>query len=244
MPPKNILITGAARRIGAAIACELHAAGHNLILHYGRSRDEAEALAEELNRMRRNSAMPLQADLVNIASLPALVEAAVGRWGGLDALVNNASSFFPTPLGTVSETQWDELLGSNLKAPFFLSQAAALHLRDRKGVIVNLIDIHAERGLKDYPVYSLAKAALAAMTKSLAKELAPEIRVNGVAPGAILWPEHDMDEGKQADILARIPLQRPGAPRDIALAVRFFIDQAPYVTGQILAVDGGRTVFG
>lgn len=244
MPPKNILITGSARRIGAAIARELHGAGYRLILHYGRSRDEALTLADELNAARADTAMPVQADLLNIVSLPTLVETAAARWGGLDALVNNASSFYPTPVVAVSESQWDDLLGSNLKAPFFLAQAAAPYLRERKGVIVNLVDIHAERGLKNYPVYSLAKAGLAAMTRILAKELAPDIRVNGVAPGAILWPEHDMDDGKQADILARIPLQRPGEPRDIALAVRFFIDQAPYVTGQILAVDGGRSVFG
>jgi pteridine reductase len=239
---KNILITGAARRIGAAIARELHEAGHRVILHYHRSIEEANRLAGELNGRRPDSAALARADLLDGSSLPVLVETAAGFWGGLGALVNNASSFFPTPMGTVTETQWDELLGSNLKAPFFLAQAAAPWLRRADGVIVNLIDIHAERGLKRYPVYSLAKAGLVGLTRALAKELAPAIRVNGVAPGAVLWPEQDMDSDRQRLILSRIPLERAGEPADVARAVRFFIDHAPYVTGQILAVDGGRSV--
>lgn len=239
----HILITGAARRIGAAIARELHAAGHRLIVHYHRSEDDAQRLAEELNGQRADSVALLRSDLLEIDRLPTLVDAAVDIWGSLDGLVNNASSFYPTPMGTVTETQWDELLGSNLKAPFFLAQAVAPHLRRAGGVIVNLVDIYADRGLRDYPVYSVAKAGLAAMTRTLAKELAPDIRVNGVAPGAVLWPEQDDDLERRKQILARIPLHRTGDPSDVARAVRFFIDEAPYVTGQILAVDGGRSLY-
>jgi pteridine reductase len=243
MSSKTALITGAARRIGARIARSLHEAGYNVALHFLRSKAEAQALADELNRARGDSARLIQADLLRSEQLAPLVEQAIGFWGGLDVLVNNASRFYPTPVGEVAENQWDELLGSNLKAPFFLSQAAAPCLRERDGVIVNIVDIHAERGLKNYPVYSIAKAGLAAMTRALAKELGPQIRVNGVAPGAILWPEHDMDEAKHAEILSRIPLRRKGEPDDVARAVLFFVRDAPYVTGQILAVDGGRSLF-
>ena len=183
------------------------------------------------------------ADLDDTAALDELVQRAIDAWGHLDALVNNASTFYPTPLGTVTESQWDALLGSNLKAPFFLCQAAAPHLARRQGAIVNLVDIYAERPLKGYPAYSIAKAGLAALTRSLAVELAPNVRVNGVAPGAILWPEQADGGQTQADILARIPLARSGSPSDIAGAVRFLLEEAPYITGQIIAVDGGRSVF-
>lgn len=200
-------------------------------------------MAAELNRLRVSSALVCQADLLDLSALVKLANAAAGAWGRLDVLVNNASSFYPTPLEEVTEGQWEELLGSNLKAPFFLCQAAAPFLRARRGSVVNLIDIHAERGLKGYPVYSIAKAGLVAMTRSLAKELAPDVRVNGVAPGAVLWPEHGVDAVKQAEILSRIPLQRTGEPEDVARAALFLALEAPYVTGQILSVDGGRSLF-
>lgn len=200
-------------------------------------------MAAELNGLRASSALVCQADLLDLSALGKLANTAAGAWGRLDILVNNASSFYPTPLEEVAEGQWEELLGSNLKAPFFLCQAAAPFLRARRGSVVNLIDIHAERGLKGYPVYSIAKAGLAAMTRSLAKELAPDVRVNGVAPGAVLWPEHAMDAAKQAEILSRIPLQRTGEPEDVARAALFLALEAPYVTGQILSVDGGRSLF-
>jgi pteridine reductase len=237
------LVTGASRRIGAAIVRGLHAAGYRVLLHYHRSEDEARQLAEKLNADRPGSVVTQQADLDDTAALSGLVNQAVDAWGYLDALVNNASTFYPTPLGTVTESQWDALLGSNLKAPFFLCQAAAPQLARRQGAIVNLVDVYAERPLKDYPVYSIAKAGLAALTRSLAVELAPDIRVNGVAPGAILWPEQADGGQTQTDILARIPLARSGSPADIAGAVRFLLEGAPYVTGQIIAVDGGRSVF-
>jgi pteridine reductase len=237
------LVTGASRRIGAAIVRGLHAAGYRVLLHYHRSEDEARQLAEELNAERPGSVVTQQADLDDTAALSGLVNQAIDVWGRLDALVNNASTFYPTPLGTVNESQWDALLGSNLKAPFFLCQAAAPQLARRQGAIVNLVDVYAERPLKGYPAYSIAKAGLAALTRSLAVELAPDVRVNGVAPGAILWPEQTDGGQTQADILARIPLARAGSPADIAGAVRFLLEGAPYVTGQIIAVDGGRSVF-
>ena len=237
------LVTGASRRIGAAIVRSLHAAGYRVLLHYHRSEDEARKLAEELNAERPGSVLALCADLDDTAALDELVRRATDAWGHLDALINNASTFYPTPLSTVTESQWDALLGSNLKAPFFLCQAAAPHLARRQGAIVNLVDIYAERPLKGYPAYSIAKAGLAALTRSLAVELAPDVRVNGVAPGAILWPEQADGGQTQADILARIPLARSGTPADIAGAVRFLMEEAPYITGQIIAVDGGRSVF-
>ena len=242
-PDRVALVTGASRRIGAAIVRGLHAAGYRVLLHYHRSADEARQLAEELNADRPGSIVTQQADLDDTAALSGLVNQAIDAWGRLDALINNASTFYPTPLGTVTESQWDALLGSNLKAPFFLCQAAAPQLARRQGAIVNLVDVYAERPLKGYPAYSIAKAGLAALTRSLAVELAPDVRVNGVAPGAILWPEQTDGGQTQADILARIPLARSGSPADIAGAVRFLLEGAHYVTGQIIAVDGGRTVF-
>lgn len=240
---KVVLVTGASRRIGAEIVRVLHAAGYGVALHFHRSAESAETLAADLNARRPDSVQLLRADLNDAANLPNLVEQVLKRWGRLDAMVNNASVFYPTPLGEVTLTQWDELLGSNLKAPFFLAQAASPVLRRHQGAMVNLVDIYAERPLRSHPVYSIAKAGLAALTRSLALELAPEVRVNGVSPGAILWPEQNHDPDAQAEILGKVPLSRAGEPADIARAVRFFLIDAPYVTGQILAVDGGRSLF-
>lgn len=240
---KNVLITGAAKRIGAACARLLHSEGCNVFLHYRSSATEAQQLCDELNQQRSDSGRIMQADLLNMAELKAVARAASLAWGGIDVLVNNASSFYPTAMTDVSEQQWDELLGSNLKAPFFLAQALAKTLVDNKGCIVNIVDIHAERGLSGYPVYSISKAGLAAMTKVLAKELGPEVRVNGVAPGAILWPDNDLSESAKVEILQRVALKRSGEPFDIARAVLFLIKDADYITGQILTVDGGRTLF-
>lgn len=239
---KAALITGGARRIGAEIARRLHRGGYDLILHHRRSATEAEALRRELEAQRPDSVFTLQADLLETAGLAGMVHESAGFRGRLDLVVNNASSFYPTPLETVTEAQWDELMASNLKAPFFLARAAVDFLRPRRGCIVNLVDIYAERPLRGHPVYSIAKSGLAAMTRALAVELAPAVRVNGVAPGAILWPEHGLHP-TQSEILARIPMERAGSPADIAEAVWFLAECAPYVTGQILAVDGGRSLF-
>ncbi|MGZ5049511.1 MAG: pteridine reductase [Methylobacter sp.] len=240
---KNVLITGAAKRIGAACARLLHSEGCNVFLHYRSSETEARQLCNELNRLRPESAQIMQADLLSIAELDAVANKACKAWGGIDVLINNASSFYPTPIDDVTEKQWDELLDSNLKAPFFLAKALAPVLVERKGCIVNIVDIHAERGLSGYPVYSIAKAGLAAMTKVLAKELGPVVRVNGVAPGAILWPDRDLSDSAKLEILQRVALKRSGEPDDIAKAVLFLIKDAGYITGQILSVDGGRTLF-
>lgn len=240
---KIALITGAARRIGANIARLLHKNDTNIALHYRSSAKEASILSDELNRLRINSAICVQADLSKTGNLPALVQKAAAQWEGLDILVNNASLFYPTPVDQTTETQWSELTDINLIAPFFLSQAAAPFLKLRSGSIINIIDIHAERSLAGYSVYSVTKAGLTAMTRALAKELAPEIRVNGVAPGAIMWPEREITNSEKSEILKRIVLQRIGTPEDIAKAVLFLIKDADYVTGQILAVDGGRSLF-
>lgn len=240
-----VLITGAGRRIGAAVAARLHRTGFNIAIHYSRSKAEAETLAETLNKQRPNSAFTLQADLLEINALPVLADTAARRWGRLDALVNNASTFYPTPVGQITESHWQDLLGTNLKAPLFLSQAAAPYLKSTQGCIINIVDIHADRPMRGHTVYSIAKAGLAALTKSLARELAPEVRVNGVAPGAILWPENpdsaNGDDNTPAAILERIALKRPGEPGDIAETIEFLIRQ-PYITGQIVAVDGGRSL--
>jgi pteridine reductase len=240
---KNVLITGAAKRIGAACARLLHSEGYNVFLHYRSSAAEAQRLCDDLNRQRPDSAKLIQADLLNMAELEEVARDASRVWGGIDVLINNASSFYPTAIADVTEQQWDELLGSNLKAPFFLSKALAKTLDDRKGCIVNIVDIHAERGLNGYSVYSISKAGIAAMTKILAKELGPAVRVNGVAPGAILWPDNDLPETSKLEILQRVALKRCGEPVDIAKAVLFLVKDADYMTGQILTVDGGRTLF-
>ncbi|WP_349432121.1 pteridine reductase [Methylomarinum sp. Ch1-1] len=240
---KNVLITGAARRIGATCARLLHAEGYNICLHYRSSERQAEFLCGELNRQRAGSAITIQADLLEMQEVKRLAETAEQAWQGIDVLVNNASSFYSGAVDEATEQDWEVLLGSNLKAPFFLAQALLPSLRAKRGCIVNIIDIHAERGLKSYPLYSISKGGLATLTRSLAKELGPDVRVNGVAPGAILWPEHEITEQTKADILQRVALQRCGDPLDIARAVRFLIDEADYITGQIIAVDGGRTLF-
>ena len=239
-----VLITGAARRIGAAIARGLHAAGANVVLHCHRSRAEAERLAADLNAARPGSCAIVQADLLDLERLPGLVEEAAEAFGRLDGLVNNASSFYPTPFGTIGPGEWDDLMGSNLRAPLFLAQSAAPLLREARGAIVNLIDIHAERPLKDFVVYSVAKSGLAGLTRSLALELGPEVRVNGVAPGAILWPDGDehFAPSERSRILEQTPLARIGSPEDVAGAVKYLLFDAPFVTGQILAVDGGRGI--
>ncbi|MEJ2591521.1 MAG: pteridine reductase [Candidatus Thiodiazotropha sp.] len=236
------LITGAAHRIGAAIARLLHANGVDIVIHYRNSAAAAQALGDELTAQRPDSVALLQADLLAPESPRRLMEGVMAFRGGLDLLVNNASTYYATPLGTATEAQWDDLIGSNLKAPFFLSQAAAPLLRERRGTIVNLVDIHAERPLKGYPVYSMAKAGNAMLVKALARELGPEIRVNGIAPGAILWPEQGLSEAERAEILDRTALKRPGTPDDIAHTLLFLLRDAPYITGQIIAVDGGRTL--
>ncbi len=239
---KVALITGAAQRIGAQIARTLHGAGMKLVLHYRGSQAAAQALATELNQSRANTATLLQADLSDPATLAPLVEAAAAHWGRLDALVNNASTFYPTPVGTVTLPQWQDLMDVNLKAPFFLAQAAAPLLTKSGGCIVNIADIHADRPLKGYPVYCMAKAGLVMMTRALARELGPAVRVNAVAPGAILWPEQGLDSAAQASILARTALKRQGNPKDIASTVLFLIRDAEYITGQVLSVDGGRSL--
>ena len=240
---KNILITGAAKRIGAACARLLHEKGCNVFLHYRSSKKEAMELCYELNQIRADSAYMMQADLLNSCELEALVNEACMAWGTIDVLINNASSFYPTAMTDVTENQWDELIGCNLKAPFFLAKALSGTLAKNKGCIVNIADIHAERGLKGYPIYSIAKAGLVAMTKILAKELGPSIRVNAVAPGAILWPEKDLCEQEKREILQRVALRRNGDPSDIAKAVWFLIKDAEYMTGQVITIDGGRTLF-
>ncbi|MSP27028.1 MAG: pteridine reductase [Methylococcales bacterium] len=240
---KNVLITGAAKRIGAACARLLHSEGCNVFLHYRSSEAEALALCVELNALRPDSARSYAADLLNMAELNALTDEARQAWGGIDVLVNNASAFYATPVLETTEAQWDELLGSNLKAPFFLATALAETLTERRGCIVNIIDIHAERGLKNYAAYSISKAGLAAMTKMLAKEFGAAIRVNGLSPGAILWPDNELSESDKQEILQRVALGRNGEPCDIAKTVLFLIRDAEYMTGQILTVDGGRTLF-
>jgi pteridine reductase len=239
-----VLITGGAKRVGAAIARELHAAGAHLVVHYRKSGAQAESLARELNAARANSAATVPGELLDIARLPLLVEFAERRFGSLDVLINNASTFYPTKIGEITPTAWDDLLGTNLKVPTFLSQAAASALRKSKGLIINIVDIHALRPLRDHTVYCTAKAGLHMLTRSLAKELGPEVRVNGISPGPILWPEGQATEDSPArrKIIERTILKRMGDPTDIARTALFFAAHAPYITGQILAVDGGRSV--
>ncbi len=242
-----VIVTGAAKRVGAEIARTLHSAGAKLLLHYRASAGEAQALAADLNAARAGSAACAPADLCDAAQLPRLVAVAIERFGRLDALVNNASSFYATPIGGIDEAAWQDLIGSNLKGPLFLAQAAAPHLRATRGAIVNITDIHAERPLKNYPLYCAAKAGLLGLTRALALELAPEVRVNAVAPGPIEWPvgaaAGDFDAEVRSAIVARTLLQRQGAPSDIARTVRFLLFDAPYVTGQVINVDGGRSLY-
>lgn len=244
MQGKVILVTGGAKRVGATICRRLHAQGAYLVIHYRSSLDEAKALSDELNRQRSGSVALAQADLLDIDLLPCLVEKAINRFGHLDVLINNASSFFPTLLQQCTLEDWKDLVGSNLQAPLFLTKAAAVYLKERQGCVVNIIDIHAERPLRSYVIYNAAKGGLLALTKSLAVEMAPEVRVNGVSPGPILWPEagewSDAEERQQ--IIASTLLQRCGEPDDIAKTVQFLIADAPYITGQVIAVDGGRSI--
>ena len=243
MQAKVVLITGGAKRVGAAICRRLHAAGANLMLHYRASAGEARLLQAELNHTRANSVALIQADLLDTVKLPSVVEQTVQTFGRLDGLVNNASSFFQTPVGAITPGSWNDLIGTNLQAPLFLSQAAAPALRKAQGAIVNITDIHAERPLKNYVVYSVAKAGLVGLTRSLARELAPDVRVNAVAPGAILWPDDEsFDELSRARIISHTPLKREGTPEDIARAVHFLLAEASYVTGETLNVDGGRHI--
>lgn len=243
---KVVLITGAARRIGAEIAKVLHAAGMNVVLHYNASEDAALKLSEELNQKREHSAVPICADLQEAESERVLVQAAVNTWGRLDALVNNASRFYRTIFGKVTEYAWSDLMNSNMKAPFFLAQAAAPFLAAQKGVIINITDIHGERPLRDYSVYCISKSALLMVTKVLAKELGPSVRVNAVSPGPIIWPEgeNSLLEAEKLRIIEQTVLQRSGGPEDIAKAVLYFIRDADFVTGQVLAIDGGRMLSG
>jgi len=239
---KAALVTGAARRVGAAITRALHLAGANVVLHYRSSAEEAAALAQDLNSVRPGSATLAQCDLLDSAALKELAAAAAHAFGGLDILVNNASSFYPTPLGNIDEDDWNDLIGTNLKAPLFLAQAAAAALRERGGLIINLADVHGMRPMRRHPVYCVAKAGLIMLTKSLARELGPQVRVNAIAPGPVMLPEGGVDDALRDEIIHRTALKRIGTPEDVARAALFFATAAPFVTGQILAVDGGRSI--
>ena len=239
---RSVLITGAARRIGAALARGFHGQGANVCIHFHRSAGEAEQLREELNAARADSAIAVSTDLLDLDALPRLVDRTVQAFGRLDVLINNASTFYPTPLGAVTARHWDDLMGTNVRAPLFLSQAAAPALKDAQGLILNMIDIHGQRPLPQHPVYSSAKSGLMMLTRSLARELGPEVRVNGIAPGPILWPEGGMDPAVKEEIIDKTLLKRSGSPADIVRTALFFAKDAPFVTGQILAVDGGRSV--
>ena len=238
-----MLITGGAKRVGAAICRRLHAAGAGLMLHYRTSAGEARLLQAELNGVRADSVALIQADLLDLNKLPAMVEQTVHRFGRLDAIVNNASSFYPTPVGAITPEAWDDLIGTNLRAPLFLAQAAAPALKKAQGAIVNIADIHAERPLRNFVAYSVAKAGLVGLTRSLARELAPDVRVNAVAPGPILWPDDEsFDKLSRQRIISHTPLRREGTPEDIAKAVHFLVADAGYITGETINVDGGRRV--
>jgi pteridine reductase len=241
---KVMLVTGGSRRVGAAICRRLHAAGATIALHYRTSEQEARALQDELNELRAGSAAAFSADLLELTDIHQLIREVISRFGRLDALINNASSFYPTPLAGVNQSHWDDLLGTNLRAPLFLAQAAADELRRQHGAIVNIVDIHAERPMHGHLLYSVAKAGLVALTRGLAQEMAPQVRVNAVAPGVILWPETEAweDEIQRRKIVEHTLLKREGEPDDIAKTVAFLIHDAPYITGQVIAVDGGRSI--
>jgi len=241
-PRPVALITGAAKRVGSVIARTLHAAGYDLALHYRHSHREMDALCAELEAQRFGSTLMLQGELADVACLTRMIDACMAHFGRLDALVNNASAFYPTPVGSVTPAQWDELFASNARAPFFLAQAAAPFLKNAQGCIVNMADIYAERPLSRHPVYCMAKAALVAMTRALALELGPDVRVNAIAPGAVLWPEAGNAYTDQEELLARSPLKRAGTPEDVAAAVLFLIRDAGFTTGHVLNVDGGRAL--
>ncbi|HQQ61993.1 MAG TPA: pteridine reductase [Pseudomonadales bacterium] len=238
------LITGGAQRIGASIARTLHTAGYNIVIHYRHSQTSAQSLIVELNTLRADTAICLQADLLDNTAIAQLVQHAIARWGRIDALINNASGFYSTPLAKATEQQWDELLGSNAKAPFFLAQALAKTLSENNGAIINIADIYADKPLGEHSIYCIAKAANVMLTKSLARDMAPHVRVNGIAPGAILWPNQGgaNDTTAQQTLLEKIPLARTGTPQDIAQAILFLLRDAPYMTGQVITIDGGRTI--
>ena len=241
---KIVLITGGAKRVGASICRLLHENGANLMIHYRTSVNEARGLQAELNLKRANSVAIIQGDVLNLSVLPSLVQETIKHFGKLDVLINNASSYYPTEIGGINEEQWQDLMGSNLKAPLFLSQAAAIELRKQQGCIINITDMHVERPKKGYIVYSIAKAGLVTLTKSLAHELSPEVRVNAVAPGPVMWPENNpqFDELYRQRVISQTLLKRIGEPSDIAKAVKFLIQDAPFITGQVIAVDGGRSL--
>ncbi|MDX8386831.1 MAG: pteridine reductase [Gallionella sp.] len=244
MQGKAILVTGGAKRVGAAICRRLHSAGASIAIHYRSSVQEAQALRDELNELRNESAEIFQADLLNLEALPRLINEVTSKFGQLDVLVNNASSFYPTSLAEIDNKHWDDLIGTNLKAPLFLAQAAAAELCRHHGCIVNIADIHAERPMRGHLLYSAAKAGLVALTKGLAQEMGPQVRVNAIAPGVIIWPESDtwQDPEQRSKIVAHTLLKREGEPDDIAKAVKFLIAEAPYITGQVISVDGGRSI--
>ena len=239
---KVVMVTGAARRVGAELVRHLHQADMDIILHYRSSEKDATNLADTLNAQRADSVKLLQGDLKEYKHIPKLIEQAFSLFGHIDVLINNASSFYPTSLDEIDGDIWEDLIGVNLKAPLFLTQAIAPHLKGVNGCIINIVDIHSDRPLKDYPVYCIAKAGLAMLTKSMARELAPEVRVNGIAPGAIMWPEVQQYESMHEEIISRTALKREGSPTDIADTALFLIKHANYITGQIIAVDGGRTL--
>jgi pteridine reductase len=242
--PKIALVTGGAKRVGAAICRILHAQGANVIIHFKSSEDQAAALRDELNNIRPNSTDIAQADLLDIAQMPTLVETVILRFGRLDILVNNASTYYPTEIGQITNDNWNDLMGSNLKGPAFLTQAAANELRQHQGCIVNITDMHIYQPKKSYVVYSVAKAGLVTLTKSLAQELSPEVRVNAVAPGPVMWPESNLefDEIYRQSVIQQTLLKRIGDPSDIAKAVKFLVYDAPFITGHVIAVDGGRSI--
>jgi len=239
---KVAIITGGARRIGAVIAKTLHKSGYAIVIHYRNSATDAEKLMQELNNQRQNSCQIIQGDLDDSQTYSDIINTAMNNFGRIDALINNASSFYPTPIAEITETQWHDLMASNLKAPLFLSKHAAPELSKHLGCIINIIDIYAQRPLADHPIYCSAKAGLQMLTKSLARDLNGKVRVNGVAPGAILWPENDIGLDTQEQLLERIPLNKLGEPNDIAKTVLFLVQDAPYINGEIIAVDGGRSV--
>ncbi len=241
---KVVLITGGAKRVGACISRELHAHGANLMIHYNTSNKEAKALQAELNLKRKDSVSIIQGDLLNMSVVSSLPAETVKRFGQLDILINNASTYEPTEIGNINEDNWQDLIGSNLKAPVFLCQSAAKELKKNKGCIINITDMHIESPKKGYVVYSVAKAGLVTLTKSLATELSPHVRVNAVAPGPVLWPENNpqFDEVYRKRVISQTLLKRIGDPSDIANAVKFLAADAPFITGHVLAVDGGRSI--
>ena len=239
---KTALITGAAKRIGASISRNIHEAGYKVGIHYNSSKKDAKKLCEELNAKRAGSAQIFKADITKVSDAKSLVNSFL-KWGGkLDLLINNASSFYPTPIGSVTEENWNDLIGTNLKGPLFISQEASVSLKKNKGSIINLVDIHIKSPPKDHAVYIAAKAGLEILTRSLARDLAPEVRVNGISPGAILWPEGELDAATKDKILDSIPLKRKGNPQDISDCVLFLVNSASYISGQIISVDGGKSI--